>query len=148
MQITGKAAIIQSGYAGLFSEQAPENVFFADYIPHGWLFAQGSCVVHHGGAGTTTSACRAGVPSVVVTFIADQPYFGANLKRVGLAPRMLWYRRLTPKRLAKRINIASENPAMQARAKELQPVFQAEEGTERAVEYIEQYAREIGLMTA
>lgn len=146
LKITGKAAIIQTGYARLSSDQAPENVFFADYIPHGWLFSQGSCVVHHGGAGTTTAACRAGVPSVIVTFIADQPYFASNLKRLGLAPKMIWYRKLKPRTLAKRIRIASEDPAMQARAKELQPTFLAEEGTDKAVEYIEQYARELGLL--
>lgn len=146
LEITGKSAIIQSGYARLSSEKSPENVFFADYVPHGWLFAQGSCVVHHGGAGTTTAACRAGVPSVVVTFIADQPYFGSNLKRLGIAPKMIWFRKLNAKKLAKRIRIASEDVEMQAKAKTLQPTFLAEEGTEKAVEYIEQYAQEIGLM--
>ncbi len=143
---TGKAAIIQTGYARLSSEEAPENVFFADYVPHGWLFAQGSCVVHHGGAGTTTAVCRAGVPSVVVTFIADQPYFGANLRRLGIAPKMIWFRRLNAKRLAGRIRTATEDMEMQARAKELQPTFIAEEGSDKAVAYIEQYAREIGLL--
>ncbi len=146
LHITGKAAIIQTGYARLSSKKAHENVFFTDYVPHEWLFNQGSCVVHHGGAGTSTAACRAGVPSVVVPFIVDQPYFGANLYRLGIASKMIWYRRLNAKRLAKRIWIASEDPEMQARSKELQPIFLAEEGSEKAVEYTEQYARELGLL--
>lgn len=145
LKITGKAAVIQTGYANLFAAEKPDNVMFVDYVPHGWLFAQGSCVVHHGGAGTTTAVCRGGVPSVVVAFIADQPYFGFNLKRLGIAPKPIWFRRLTAKRLAKRIQTASENPEMQAMAKALRPTFLLEEGSKKAVQAIELFAQEKGI---
>jgi len=145
LKLSGKAAVIQTGYAKLFAEDKPDNVMFIDYVPHGWLFAQGSCVVHHGGAGTTTAACRGGVPSVVVAFIADQPYFGFNLKRLGIAPKTLWFRRLTAKRLAKRIQTASEDPDMQAKAKALRPTFLSEEGSHKALAALEKFAKEIGV---
>jgi UDP:flavonoid glycosyltransferase YjiC (YdhE family) len=48
-------------------------VFVAEALPHDWLFPRTAAAVHHGGAGTTAAALRAGVPSVVVPFMADQP---------------------------------------------------------------------------
>ena len=43
------------------------RVFVVKHVPHSWLFPQISCVVHHGGSGTTHAAVRAGVPSIVVS---------------------------------------------------------------------------------
>lgn len=140
IELLGVPAIIQSGYAGLFAEKAPANVYFAGYVPHGWLFRQGCCVVHHGGAGTTHAVCRAGVPSVILAFIADQPYFAGHLRRLGLAPKMLWHNRFTPQRLASRISQVLQNPAMQTRARALQPQFLNEPGVEEVIAHIEQFA--------
>jgi vancomycin aglycone glucosyltransferase len=41
-------------------------------------------VVHHGGAGTTTTAARAGVPQVVVPQMADQPYRAGRVADLGI----------------------------------------------------------------
>ena len=145
---TGQSAVIQGGYAGLSAENAPENVFFVDYVPHGWLFSQGSMVIHHGGAGTTTAACRAGVPSIVVSFIADQPYFARLLNRLGTAPRQIWYRRLTAKRLVRRIEEVLGDSEMQKRAGELGEQFRAEDGAGLAVKTIEEHAASLGIASA
>ncbi|GAB3814896.1 glycosyltransferase [Kribbella italica] len=40
--------------------------------------------VHHGGAGTTASSLRAGLPTVVCSIFADQPFWGAQLARLGV----------------------------------------------------------------
>lgn len=141
-------AIIQGGYAGLFREDAPENVLFVDYVPHDWLFARGCLVLHHGGAGTTTAACRAGVPSVVVAFIADQPYFGRHLHRLRIAPKTLWFRRMSARRIARRLRQVLGDDAMKARAKHLQAAFLAENGPENAVREIEGFIREHHLETS
>lgn len=143
VKIAGLPAVIQSGYAGLFADDAPENVFFAGYVPHDWLFSRGLCVVHHGGAGTSHAATRAGVPSVIIAFIADQPYFAEHLKRIGIAPRMLWHFRFTPQRLAKRILKVAENRDMQTRAKEIGVQLRAENGLENALLAIESYGAKV-----
>ena len=41
-------------------------------------------MVHHGGAGTTATAARAGAPQVVVPQIADQPYWAARVAGLGI----------------------------------------------------------------
>ncbi len=40
--------------------------------------------MHHGGAGTTTAAARAGAPQVVVPQMADQPYFAGRVADLGI----------------------------------------------------------------
>ena len=40
--------------------------------------------MHHGGAGTTTTAARAGAPQVVVPQIGDQPYWAGRVADLGI----------------------------------------------------------------
>ncbi|MCY3742147.1 MAG: glycosyltransferase [Candidatus Poribacteria bacterium] len=132
-------AIIQAGWGQLGTPETLSDIYCAEYVPHQWLFRQGSCVVHHGGAGTTASACRAKIPSVVVAHSADQPYWGKRLSDLGVAPRHLHRRNLTPERLAKRIRQVLETPEMTARAQVLGEQMETEDGLTAAVEMVESF---------
>lgn len=135
---TDQRAIIQAGWGQLGTQESLPNIFCTEYVPHQWLFPQGHCVVHHGGAGTTASVCRAKVPSVVVAHNADQPYWGKRLSDLGVAPKHLHRRNLTAERLAKRIRKVLDTPAMKARAKVLGKQIEAEKnGLTTAVEMVE-----------
>ena len=132
-------AIVQAGWGKLGTQKALPDIFCTDYVPHQWLFPQGCCVVHHGGAGTTASVCRAKVPSVVVAHNADQPYWGKRLSDLGVAPKHLHRRNLTPERLAKRIQKVLDTPAMKERAGVLGKQMESEDGLTTAVELIESF---------
>ena len=132
-------AIIQAGWGKLGTQKTLPDIFCTDYVPHQWLFPQGCCVVHHGGAGTTASVCRAKVPSVVVAHNADQPYWGKRLSDLGVAPKHLHRRNLTPERLAKRIQKVLDTPAMKERAGVLGKQMESEDGLTTAVEMIESF---------
>ncbi len=136
---TNQRAIIQSGWGKLGTQDELPNIFCTEYVPHQWLFPKGCCVVHHGGAGTTASVCRAKVPSVVVAHNADQPYWGKRLSDLGVAPKHLHRRNLTSERLAKRIQQVLATPAMTARAQVLGKRIEAEDGLTAAVELIEAF---------
>jgi sterol 3beta-glucosyltransferase len=129
-------AIVQSGYAGLGAADLPDNVLQVGYLPHAQLFPLGGCILHHGGAGTTMAACRAGVPSAIVAFIADQPDFANHLRKLGLAPPYIWSRKLTVPRLAHMIADGMQ-PARYARAQAMRPQFLAEDGVQAAIHLIE-----------
>ena len=135
-------AIIQSGWGKLGTEDTLPDIFCTEYVPHQWLFPKGCCVVHHGGAGTTASVCRAKVPSVVVAHFTDQPYWGKRLSDLGVAPKHLHRRSLTAERLAKRIRQVLATPAMHTRAKVLGEQMEKEgDGLIIAVELIESFPR-------
>ncbi|MBV8788347.1 MAG: glycosyltransferase [Mycobacterium sp.] len=53
------------------------------------IFPSCRAVVHHGGSGTTAAGLRAGIPALILWSSADQPYWGAQVKRlkVGTARR-------------------------------------------------------------
>jgi vancomycin aglycone glucosyltransferase len=43
-----------------------------------------AAVVHHGGAGTTTAAARAGTPQLVVPLLGDQSYWASRVTALGI----------------------------------------------------------------
>jgi vancomycin aglycone glucosyltransferase len=91
----GLRAILGAGWSGLGREVAlPENVLGVGNVPHGVLFPRLAGVVHHGGAGTTTAAARAGVPQLIVPHLADQFFWGHHIHQRGLGPVSLRRERL------------------------------------------------------
>jgi sterol 3beta-glucosyltransferase len=93
-------------------------------------------VVHHGGSGTTHSAARAGVPSVVVPFAGDQFFWAHRLALAGVAPEGVAGSRLGAGELARSIAFA-DRPEVRAKAHALGEQMRAENGLARAVEAIE-----------
>ncbi len=136
---TNQRAIIQAGWGLLGTQEVVPNIYCAEYLPHQWLFPQARCVVHHGGAGTTASVCRAKVPSVVVPHIADQFYWGKLLYDLGIAPKSLPRRKLNAKRLAKRIQQVLDTPTMTEHAETIGTQMESEDGLSTAVDLIESF---------
>ncbi len=137
--MTNQRAIIQAGWGLLGTQDVNTNIYCAEYIPHQWLFPQARCVVHHGGAGTTASVCRAKVPSIVVPHIADQFYWGKLLYELGVAPKSLHRRKLTAKRLAQRIQQVLDTPSMSEKVKTLGTKMESEDGLSTAIDLIESF---------
>jgi vancomycin aglycone glucosyltransferase len=55
--------------------------------------------VHHGGAGTTTTAARAGIPQVIVASFFDQPYWAHRVQALGIGVARYDTARLTASQL-------------------------------------------------
>jgi sterol 3beta-glucosyltransferase len=96
-----------------------------------------SAIVHHGGAGTTAAALRAGVPAIVVPFHGDQFYWAKLVSDLGTGPQGIARTRLTAERLATAINRAVNDSSIATRAADLGVRIRAENGVARAVEGIE-----------
>jgi len=86
---------------------------------HHKLFPRVKAIVHHGGAGTTAAAARAGVPQVIVPHAFDQPFWAAQAHRLGLAPPPISAHRVDAIALAQAIRQALEDPRIQACARAL-----------------------------
>ncbi|MFE1593457.1 glycosyltransferase [Nocardia sp. NPDC058705] len=80
----GRRLLLAAGWAGIEPVLTPEMAI-VDQVEHAAVFPRCLAAVHHGGAGTTAAALRAGVPQVICAIQADQPYWGRALARLGLA---------------------------------------------------------------
>ena len=127
-------AILLSGWGGLQKADLPESIFMIDSVPHSWLFPRVSAVVHHGGASTTAAGLRAGVPSVIIPFFGDQPFWGQRIAELGVGPNPIPRKKLSAERLANAIREVVTNKDMRQRATNLGKKIRTENGLESAVE--------------
>ncbi|WP_328608626.1 glycosyltransferase [Amycolatopsis sp. NBC_00345] len=80
----GRRAVVSRGWADLSLIDDADDCFALGEANHQALFARVAAVVHHGGAGTTSTATRSGTPQVVVPQLADQPYWAARVADLGI----------------------------------------------------------------
>ena len=133
----GCRAVLLAGPAGqLDLPPSPRRLAVRD-IPFDWLFRRVDAIVHHGGAGTTAQAARAGKPSVAVPFFGDQLFWGQRIHRAGGWPRPIPRRALTSERLVSAIDEALHDPRSAERAAILGTRVRAETGLSTAVSLIE-----------
>ena len=136
---TGQRGVLYAGWGGLQPGDLPANVYMTGSIPHSWLFPRMAAVVPHGGASTTAAGLAAGVPSVLIPFMGDQPFWGRRVQALGVGPRAIPRRQLTVERLAGAIRRALTDTDMRAAAAVLGERIRAEDGLRRAVRVIEQF---------
>jgi len=85
----GERALVCAGLSDFSTVHPFEHVKVVDAANYATIFPICRAVVHHGGAATTATCLRAGVPQVVLWTFFDQPLVGAAVKRlkVGTARR-------------------------------------------------------------
>ena len=98
-----------------------------------------SAALHHGGAGTVAAGLRAGKPTLVCPFIADQPFWGNRMVDLGVGPAPIPQKRLTVDNLAEAIRQIATDSEMRQRAASLGEKLRAEDGVGNAIEVINQY---------
>jgi len=138
---TGQRLILGVPQEAMTDAAEAGGVLRAEGIPHEWLFPRLRLIIHHGGAGTTGAALRAGVPSVAVPFGADQAFWARRLGRLGVGPVAPAAHRLTADRLATVIDRALTDPAFRIRAAQVGEALRHEEGVSMAVGLIEDHIR-------
>lgn len=79
----GERALISAGWND-FEITPSANVRAIGAVDHDRVFPMCSAIVHHGGAGTTAAAARAGVPSMVCWVGSDQPFWGEIVRTMGI----------------------------------------------------------------
>ena len=107
---------------------------------HAAVFPACRAVVHHGGAGTTAAGLRAGVPTLILWMLGEQPLWGAAVKRlkVGTARR---FARTTRESLAADLRTILD-PHYVARARELATrMTKPADSVAAAVDLLENFAR-------
>jgi UDP:flavonoid glycosyltransferase YjiC (YdhE family) len=112
----GERALVYSPAGATLAGQ-PEHVKLVGLIDYSTVLPQCRAVVHHGGAGTTAAGLRAGMPTMILWDVADQPIWAAAVQRVkvGTAKR---FAHVTRKSLLRGVK-TSLQPEYAARAREI-----------------------------
>ncbi|MEU4651328.1 glycosyltransferase [Nocardia fluminea] len=129
----GRRLLLASGWATI-AAGFEDAVAIVGQVDHARVLPRCVAAVHHGGAGTTAAALRAGVPQVICSVQADQPYWGQALRRLGLAATIP-AKKLTAERLDALLDQVSR-PDVIERAASYAADF-ATDGVERAADAVE-----------
>ena len=80
----GGRMILSRGWAELELADTEHDCLAIDEVNQQALFPRVAAVVHHGGAGTTHTAARAGAPQVIVPQHYDQHYWSRRVEELGV----------------------------------------------------------------
>ena len=140
---SGISAIIQADWSKL-EKQNHRNIYCIETVDHAAVFPLCMMIVHHGGAGTTHAALKAGKPSVVVAHGFDQAYWGRQTHKQNVGNRCLFRFFDTPEQVAYDIIVMSESDTLEVAASMGERMNQ-EDGVQNAVNAIEMSALKAGI---
>jgi UDP:flavonoid glycosyltransferase YjiC (YdhE family) len=78
----GERALVCCGWSDFSEASRFEHVKVVGAVNHSAILPACRAVVHHGGAGTTAAGLRAGVPTLILWMLGDQPLWGSVVKRL------------------------------------------------------------------
>ncbi|MBA4760785.1 glycosyltransferase [Sphingomonas sp.] len=81
-----RRAVLLTGQPGAATREG--DCLSVGYAPHSMVFPHAAAIVHHGGAGSSGQALRAGRPQLIVPHFGDQYDNAARLVDAGVARRM------------------------------------------------------------
>ena len=88
----GMKTLLVTGSGGLVAAQEhtlASDVLVRETVAHTTVLPHIDVALHHGGAGTVHAMVRAGVPSVIMPFLGDQPWWAQRLHAMHLGPPAL-----------------------------------------------------------
>lgn len=137
LQGAGVRGILATGWGAMKMKALPESMIAVDQVPHSWLFSRVCGVIHHGGAGTTAAALRAGKPSIVIPFFGDQPFWGYRVHTLNAGSAPIPLRKLTVDKLVAAIKAITTDQNIIDYTAALGVKLREERGVENAVVMIE-----------
>jgi len=122
-------------------DYAREHILFVEVAPHEWLFQRCLFTLHHGGAGTTQAALRAGVPTILSPFSFDQFQFADWVTDLGVGIKIGLLDnpdKLMDPQWSKAFRLCANDKAMRQRSKEFAEVIKKERGAHTLVEHFKE----------
>jgi vancomycin aglycone glucosyltransferase len=83
-RLLGLRSILSQGWAGLTPGDIGDDCLSIGDVDHARLFPRLAAIVHHGGAGSTATAARAGRPQVIIPHNYDQFYWAHRVQELGI----------------------------------------------------------------
>lgn len=136
---TGLRVIILGWEVALKEMSLPPKIYPSGSIPFGWLLPRAAGIVHHGGFGTTAEGLRAGIPALVIPYIADQFTWGQKVFDLGVGPKPIPASKIDLPKLTEVLINLKENNSFRTAAAKLSEQIRSERGIDRAVCFIQKF---------
>lgn len=138
LEITQNKAIVLTGDNELnFSSN---QVLTLKKYPHDVLFKSAKIVIHHGGAGTTATALKSGIPQIIIPFSVDQPFWAKRMFKLGCSARPIRKNNINKNSLVKAITQASKESILN-NCQLVQKEILKENGNKNCVTFLEQFTK-------
>lgn len=136
----GLRALIGAGWSEFAAEVHADmdHVFVAPAFDHDRVLPACRAAVHHGGAGTTGAVLRAGLPALIASVFADQPYWAWRVANAG-AGVAASFKDLSPRTLDHALDRLLMDDMRRA-ARTLGAKLRAESGADAAADVIDRWA--------
>ena len=138
----GGRAVIAKGWGGLdpekYYDDLPDSIYVIDSAPHSKLFPLMGAIIHHGGAGSTGAALKAGKPTLICPDMVDQPFWSERVYSQGVGPEPILLAKLDAEILAARLKKLTETASYHEKATELARLVKQEQGIKQAIKAIHQ----------
>ncbi len=137
---TNNRGVVLSGW-GSVKHESTDDLFYIESVPHDWLLPKCKMIIHHGGAGTTSAGLRAGIPTIVIPFTGDQPFWGNQIYKMGVGPKPILVKHLSVNTLVESI-VEAESEVVRKQSQVVGQEIRSEDGIMNAVKLIESYVNE------
>ncbi|KNE71975.1 hypothetical protein AMAG_15917 [Allomyces macrogynus ATCC 38327] len=121
------------------------DIYELKSAPHDWLFPRVAGAMHHGGAGTTAAALRAGIPAAIKPWFGDQYFWADRIEALGAGVHV---RKWSVASVTAALMALVGDSTMQATAREVAAKLKCENGPAAAVDAIHHdldYARKVSV---
>lgn len=128
----GTVRVILQGdqFRQVADQLGPDRAIHVGDIPHEWLLPQVVAVAHQAGAGISSAALRAGVPSVPLPMHTDQPFWARRLVALSAATSPIPLKRLTAGQFGSNIEEAMTSTILRDGARAVRDRLIHEDGTQ------------------
>lgn len=79
----GVRALVGAGWSTLSDDDDDDRIRVVGTVNHDLVLPRCRAAVHHGGAGTVAASIGAGIPTMVCSVFADQPFWGSRIEALG-----------------------------------------------------------------
>ncbi|MAX24414.1 MAG: glycosyl transferase [Phycisphaeraceae bacterium] len=126
-QLSGRRGILLSRYPETIPDKLPDTVKHFEFVPLSLLLPHCSALVYHGGIGTLSQACKAGVPHLVMKLSHDQFDNAYRLEQLGVGQscKPSGYK---AGRVARMLDALILSPKVKQRCEQIRDQMRAEDG--------------------
>ena len=132
-----RRVVLATGWSVLPGLTQHPDLFVTKYIDHDWLLPRCSTAIIHGGIGTIAAVLKSGIPTIVVSILADQPINGRMIEQRCLGLHIP-FKKLSAERLLRAIDATQAAPIVD-RCRRIAEQIRKENGVEKAAQLIEDY---------